>query len=115
MNDLRKADLGTIKTFLIRNVTAEKLMSDLLTATSQNSSSISPRKAPRSATLAVDDDQLIPPPSVTTKLSSNPDAAIATAEIVDSEKVAKRRKMKNGRKKRKKLEKKAIKEHESTI
>ena len=33
MNDLRKADLGTIKTFLVRNVTAEKLMSDLLTAT----------------------------------------------------------------------------------
>ena len=33
----------------------------------------------------------------------------------DFEKMAKRRKMKNERKKRKKLEKKAIKEHENTI
>jgi hypothetical protein len=33
MADLRKADLNTIKTFLVRNVTVEKLMSDLLTTT----------------------------------------------------------------------------------
>ena len=66
----------------------------------------------QSTTVAVDDDRFVPP-SATTKLSSNPD--IATVEMVDSEKVAKRRKMKNERKKRKKLEKKAIKEHESTI
>lgn len=41
MADLRKADLGTIKTFLVRNVTAEKLLSDLLTATTKNTSLIS--------------------------------------------------------------------------
>ena len=40
MADLRKADLGTIKTFLVRNVTAEKLLSDLLTATTKNTNLI---------------------------------------------------------------------------
>ena len=124
MNDLRKADLGTIKTFLVRNVTAEKLMSDLLTATTSAAStanansSISPRtNTPRcaaAASSAFDDDKFETRSTVANLSSSNPATDVAV-EMVDSDKVAKRRQMKRERKKRKKLQKKAIKEHANTI
>ena len=72
MNDLRKADLGTIKTFLVRNVTAEKLMSDLFTATT----------SPPSTTAAANGASISPSKTTTTPRS---DSGAAVTIFVDEE------------------------------
>ena len=131
MEDLAKADFRTIKTFITNNITAERLLLDILQQSATQQSTDKKNQQDKKDTKIEEDvavearekgQNCVNPANRSNTEPDDPieDNLLGRKEITcvdpeDAEKVERRRKMKNQYKKRKRQEKKVIKDHESTI